>query len=127
VGMGNLASSSIQQRNSHLPKADGGPKTMLHEETRHEEFGDVNKDWMAWRAIATAGSRGSGWEDVEGGISPIGDGEEEGMLEEGTLEEQICWERMPAFLREALAEGVRSVDAVGREVRGDGSLVGEGG
>jgi hypothetical protein len=49
------------------------------------------------------------------------------MLEEGTLEEQICWERMPAFLREALAEGVRSVDAVGREVRGDGSLVGEGG
>lgn len=117
--MGNLASSSIQQRNSRWPEADGSPRTVLHEEARHEEFGDFNKDWMAWRVAATAGSRG-GWEGVEGEISPIGDGEEEGMLEEGTLEEQCCWERMPAFLREALAEGIRSVDAVGREVRGMG-------
>lgn len=81
---------------------------------------------MAWRAAATAGSRG-GREGVEGEISPIGNGEEEGMLEEGTLEEQCCWERIPAYLREGLAERVRSVDAVGREVRGDGSLVGGGG
>jgi hypothetical protein len=99
---------------------DGSPKTILHEETRHEGYGDVDKDWMAWRAVA-AGSRG-GLEGIEGEISPIGDGEEEGMLEE-----QCCWERIPAYLREVLAEGVRSVDAVGREVRGDGSLVGEGG
>lgn len=127
VGMGNLAASSIQQRNSHSPEADNSPKTVLHEETRHEEFGDVNEDWMAWRAAATAGSRGGGWEGVEGEISPIGDGEEVGMLEEGTLEEQCCWERIPAYLREGLAEGVRMTDAVGREARGNGSLVGEGG
>lgn len=64
------------------------------------------------------GSKG-GWENVEGEVGTVD------MEEKGTLEEE-CWERIPAYLREGLAEGVRSVDAVGREVRGDGSLVGGG-
>jgi hypothetical protein len=33
---------------------------------------------------------------------------------------------MGEYLREGLAEGVRSVDVMGREVRGDGSLVEDG-
>lgn len=66
----------------------------------------------------TAGLQG-GWEGVEGSV---GEGvEEEG--EAGMVREK-WWDKMGEFLREGLAEGVRSVDAVGREVRGDGSLVG---
>ena len=67
---------------------------------------------MAWRAV-TIGSRG-GWENVEGEVGIV------------DMEEKWTLDRIPAYLREGLAEGVRSVDAVGREVRGDGSLVGGG-
>lgn len=67
-----------------------------------------------------AGSRG-GWVAAEVGSGTVG----MDMEEKGTLEKE-CWESIPAYLREGLAEGVRLTDAVGREVRGDGSLV-EGG
>lgn len=94
---------------------DGSPKTVMHEETRHEGLGEFGEDLRAWRA-ATDGLRG-GWEGVEGEVSPV----EEGMLGEE------WWERMGGYLREGLADEVRSRDAFGREIRGDGSLVeGEG-
>jgi hypothetical protein len=51
--------------------------------------------------------------------------------EVGPVDEEMFgsnwWERMGEYLREGLADEVRSVDVMGREVRGDGSLVQDGG
>ena len=90
---------------------------------RHEGLGGFCEDLRAWRAAA-AGLRG-GFEGIEGEVGTLGgvEGEEEG---DGVLGEE-WWERMGGYLREGLAEGVRGWDAVWREVRGDGGLVGEGG
>jgi hypothetical protein len=95
------------------------PKTILRETVQHEVYGGFHEDLRAWRA-AKAGLQG-GWEGVEGEVSPV-DEEMFGV---------DWWERMGEYLREGLADGVRGVDVMGREVRGDGSLVqgseGEGG
>lgn len=93
-------------------EGDGSPKTVMNE-ARHEGYGGFHDDSKAWRA-ATAGLSG-GWEAVEGEVIPIG---EEAFGEE-------WWERMGGYLREGLADDVGHCDAMGREVRGDGSLVGD--
>ena len=90
---------------------DGTPNTVMNE-AQHEGYGGFHDDLKAWRA-ATAGLRG-GWEGVEGEVSPV---------EEETFGEE-WWERMGGYLREGLADEVRHFDGMGREVRGDGSLVG---
>lgn len=94
---------------------DGSPKTILRDAVQHEGYGAFHADLRAWRA-AKAGLTG-GWEGVEGQVSPV----DEEMFGGD------WWERMGEYLREGLAEGVRHCDAVGREFRGDGSLVGGGG
>lgn len=90
---------------------DSSPKTNLRDAVQHEGYGAFSDDLRAWRA-AKAGLQG-GWVGVEGEVSPV---DEEMFGGE-------WWERMGEYLREGLAEGVRSVDVMGREVRGDGSLV----
>lgn len=48
----------------------------------------------------------------------------EGEGGEGRVGMDECWARIGRYLREGLAEGIEWTDALGREVMGDGSLVG---
>ena len=50
------------------------------------------------------------------------EGEEKGG--EGRVGMDECWARIGRYLREGLAEGIGWTDALGREVWGEGSLVG---
>jgi hypothetical protein len=90
----------------------GPPETVLGE-ARHEGYGALAGDLRAKRAFCL------------GAWGFDADEKTERPVAEGTLDEE-WWETMGECLREGLADGVRHTDALGREVRGDGSLV-EGG
>ena len=116
LGVSTSGASRIKERNAHWPETQESPKSVLHEDVRREGHGRFHGDLAAWRA-ATAGLRG-GWEGVEGEVRSVGDcGEDAGVFG------HEWWEKMGDYLRDGLAEGVRMTDAMGREARGDGSLV----
>ena len=89
----------------------GAVQTLLTE-PHHEGYATFEHDLRAWRAASLRG-----W-----GAGAGAGGEEVSPLTEDMLGPE-WWETMGECLRKGLADDVRHWDAMGREARGDGSLV----